>query len=560
MKRLLQPRILILIIALILSLLSIFGFPPKFSDEGIAIEGIHKSSAAEIAGMRGPEPGISPVNKELILSVNGIAVNSLSNYYSITKNFSINESVIIETNKGIFPLIIMPKYELEETGEFETIEIVKEVNGTNVTEELEQEIIIKKIVGVEDLGIIVGESSTNNIRKGLDLSGGTRVILRPQEAVDDEVFETMLESIKQRLNVYGLADIQVRPVESGILGDGERFISVEIPGPSQKEIIDLLTKQGKFESKIGEQVVFSSGDDIKNVCRTGDCAMVNTCVPTEEGAYCNFRFSITLSAEAAERQAAATKNLNVFSDGNSQYLSEDIILILDGEIVDQLKISSNLRGVAETEISITGSGSGRNEVEAKENAIANMKQLQTLLETGNLPVKLEIVKTDRLSPSLGKEFLSNIMLIGLLVVLAVITVVFLRYRQIILTIPIAITIFSEVIIILGIASFIKWNIDLAAVAGILIAIGTGVDHQIVILDESFTKGKIKAGSWKDKMKKAFFIIMAAYFTTLVAMLPLLNAGAGLLKGFAITTIIGVSIGVFITRPAFAKMIEMFTNQ
>jgi len=41
---------------------------------------------------------------------------------------------------------------------------------------------------------------------------------------------------------------------------------------------------------------------------------------------------------------------------------------------------------------------------------------------------------------------------------------------------------------------------------------------------------------------------------------LLNAGAGLLKGFAITTIIGVSVGVFITRPAFAKMIEIITNQ
>ena len=40
------------------------------------------------------------------------------------------------------------------------------------------------------------------------------------------------------------------------------------------------------------------------------------------------------------------------------------------------------------------------------------------------------------------------------------------------------------------------------------------------------------------------------------MVPLLFAGAGLIKGFAITTIIGVTNGVFITRPAFAKMIEI----
>jgi preprotein translocase subunit SecD len=64
-----------------------------------------------------------------------------------------------------------------------------------------------------------------------------------------------------------------------------------------------------------------------------------------------------------------------------------------------------------------------------------------------------------------------------------------------------------------------------------------------------------SANWKDRIKNAFFIIMASYFTMVVAMIPLLSAGAGLLKGFAITTILGVSIGVFITRPAFAVIAE-----
>ena len=48
---------------------------------------------------------------------------------------------------------------------------------------------------------------------------------------------------------------------------------------------------------------------------------------------------------------------------------------------------------------------------------------------------------------------------------------------------------------------------------------------------------------------------AATPTTVAAMIPLWNAGAGLIRGFALTTIVGVTIGVFITRPAFAAMIE-----
>ena len=60
---------------------------------------------------------------------------------------------------------------------------------------------------------------------------------------------------------------------------------------------------------------------------------------------------------------------------------------------------------------------------------------------------------------------------------------------------------------------------------------------------------------KERVKRALFIILGTYVTTLFALLPLLSAGAGLLKGFAVTTIIGISAGVFITRPAFGEIVK-----
>ena len=112
---------------------------------------------------------------------------------------------------------------------------------------------------------------------------------------------------------------------------------------------------------------------------------------------------------------------------------------------------------------------------------------------------------------------------------------------------------SEVIIILGIASLIRWNLDLPSIAGILATIGTGIDDLIIILDES-THGTFL--SLKERLKRAFAIILGAYFTTFVSLLPLMWAGAGLLKGFAITTLIGITAGVLITRPAFTDMVKM----
>ena len=144
-------------------------------------------------------------------------------------------------------------------------------------------------------------------------------------------------------------------------------------------------------------------------------------------------------------------------------------------------------------------------------------------------------------------------------------IIFIRYRTPVLVVPIILTSLAELVLILGTASVINWNIDLAAIAGILAAIGTGVDDQIIITDEVL-KGKkttSRRTGFQTRIKGAFFIIFAAAGTLIAAMLPLAYvgfsrgySGIGTLSGFAFTTIIGVLIGIFITRPVYAKFIEL----
>ena len=234
-------------------------------------------------------------------------------------------------------------------------------------------------------------------------------------------------------------------------------------------------------------------------------------------------------------------------------------LYLDGELVDSLFISENLKGQATTGISISGPGYGSSEITALEDATANMNTLQTILITGSLPFDLEIVKLDTISPVMGESFLKNTLLVAILSVIAVGVVIFLRYRQLKYVFPVMFTLIAELFLILSFAAMVGWNLDIAALAGILAAIGTGVDDQIVILDEA-VRGRKENTSTQERLKRAFFIIFAAYATTVVAMLPLWNAGAGLLRGFALTTIAGVTIGVFLTRHAFASLIEKMEKE
>jgi preprotein translocase subunit SecD len=50
---------------------------------------------------------------------------------------------------------------------------------------------------------------------------------------------------------------------------------------------------------------------------------------------------------------------------------------------------------------------------------------------------------------------------------------------------------SEVFLVLGFASLIKWELDLAALAGLIAAVGTGIDDQIVVNDELVKEKDVK---------------------------------------------------------------------
>ena len=557
-------RIILLAVFIVVSLIAIH---PTFN-EGVAIRSIVLNSSASTAGIPQPKPNILPVSRERIISINNRPINNVEDYSKYISTLAPNRTIQIKTTKGAYKLTTKEAFntiELNETEEKTIIETIQRNVTINSTTQTINETITKKIIvpktkqislGIEDLGLKIYEAPKTNIRKGLDLQGGTRVLLQPEVKLNQYDISVLIDNMKERLNVYGLSDIVIRDANDLT---GNQYIVVEIAGATEEEIKDLLARQGKFEARIGNKTVFRGGQDIVYVGRSAQDARIEECNPSGGQWVCGFSFSITLNAEAAQRQADATKDLAVLYEpvsGRSDYLSEKLELYLDDKKVDELNIGADLKGQAVTQIAISGPGFGVNQQDAAFNTAQNMKRLQTILITGSLPVKLNIVKTDAVSPVLGEEFVNNAILMSLLAIISVAVVVGIRYRKMLIAIPILITMLSEVIILLGTAAFIGWNIDLAAIAGILVAIGTGVDDQIVITDETLKGETAGIYNWKEKVKRAFLIIMLAYLTVVVAMIPLIFAGAGLLKGFAITTIIGVTIGVFITRPAYSSFVEI----
>ena len=517
-------RILLMLAVVLFALIAI---RPNPWATGVSISSVAKNSPAELAGIESPRHA-APMAREVIEEIDGQPVVGLADYARLIEGAPVNETMTLRTNKGIYRFIVP-----------------------------------------EDrrIGLRVAKAPRSNVRLGLELQGGTRVLLEPEEGSTEQMIQDAIDSMSNRLNVYGLADILVTKVTSpGLPGEpADTYIRVEVPGASEEEVKELVSKQGKFEAEIGNATVFVGGSgDITYVCRTAQCSGIDPqrgCGRGEDDQWiCGFFFQITLSPTAARRQAGITGNLSLITEGGDRYLSEQLVLKLDDTQVDALNIAGDLKGRAITDIQITGSGTGVTEQAALRDALENMKNLQTVLVTGSLPIKLTVARTDAISPVLGVAFLRNAWIMAGAAVLIVLIILVFAYRRLVLALPLALTAFSEVFILLGSYALFGWSLDLAAIAGVIAAVGTGVDHQIIIADETLRRKGAFVIGFKERVKRAFRIITSAYATTVIAMVPLLFAGAGLLKGFAIATITGVTIGVLITRPAFAHILELIFGE
>jgi len=375
---------------------------------------------------------------------------------------------------------------------------------------------------LQDLMASVGGSIVKN-------TDGT---LKYREGVTTETRDMTKNILSDKLNSLGLKDIPVRTV-------GEDYILIDFAGIDLATAKDIAEKPGKFEIRLqtvgNDTVHVLYGDDIESVGVPGfhDGQWHTPFRLTETGA-------LALQRIAIETGAADNPDshwLNMYLDDNEVYSAP-------------LSLSAAAR-IKEIPIYAWESSTGGDE-ESKVQA----EQLQIHLRAGALPVNVELIGSGHVDAALGKQFKTQSVIAGLLSLLAVAFVVFRRYHQKEILIPMIATSISEVFMILGFAGAVGWQLDLPSIAGIIAVIGTGIDHLVIITDEVLYEGKLPSTKvYLERITKAFGIIFAAATTTTIAMSPLVVMGFGALKWFAIITIVGVMIGVLIARPVYGIVIK-----
>ncbi len=379
------------------------------------------------------------------------------------------------------------------------------------------------------------------IKQGLDLKGGTQIILEAQvQDVPESERAGALESAKavidRRIDLYGISESVVQTAKSK---DIYRLI-VELPGITDadeaKKLIGQTAKlefweipQESQQSQAQPKPTNLTGQDLQKAAVEFDQQTGQPVV------------SLAFTDEGREKFAEITKRnvgqrVGIYLDGIPLTVPVVQVPITDGRAV----ISGNM--------------------EVKE-----AKQLAISLNAGALPVGLSVIRETNIGATLGKESIEASVKAGLAGLLAVAVFMIIVYRRLGILADAALIIYG--LITLAIYKLFPIALTLPGVAGFLLSIGMATDANILIferLKEELARGLPLKAAVELGFGRAWDSIKDANATTLLVAFILYNPfewqflnTSGMVRGFALTLSIGILISLFTGIVVSRTLIRMF---
>lgn len=382
--------------------------------------------------------------------------------------------------------------------------------------------------------------------------------------VTDETRDQAVRVLQSRIDAAGLSGGDVRQVE---LQSGDRLILVEVPNLDRQEAIDLITRRG--EVRIDAYYFDQERNEYVN--RTGILTQSdfrNIGSPRQGGQSGLPNVPVTVEPQAADRFQDAAVETGVARPGGSTCQFEQtpnetepcLLTVVDGEVVYSAGMDSSL-----AQSMRSGEWSTAGDFILQTQSFSEAQSLSVDLQSGGLPATMDVEsgEVSFVAPEQGERFRLIALMVGVMSTLAVATSVSLRYGKIKIAVPMLITALAEVLVMISVAVVLSYPIDVAVIAGFIAVIGTGVDDLIIIADRVIGGSDPASSSrvFNARFKKALWIILSAAGTTILALGPLAVLGLRQLQGFAIFTIIGVIVGVLLTRPAYGDMLRyLYTDK
>ena len=403
------------------------------------------------------------------------------------------------------------------------------------------------------VSVVLFTPPNEKINQGLDIQGGLSVVLTAKstdgQPVTPEDMEKSRAIIESRVNALGASEATVQE-------QGSDQILVQIPGLADTE--EALATIGRTGSLEFARLDSFTDEDVKNAIDSGQTSGEGTVtdefgnafpsgqvehMAVDAGTYTPIvtGADITNVTIGRESEGSTYYSVNImlnsqgakaFADASRDLVADHgkIVIILDGEVQSAPAVQSE---IPNGEVSITGQYS-----------LEDAKALQTILESGSLPVSFEYAQSQVVGPTLGQDALVSGVVVALIGLAVVMLYLLFFYKGLGIITAAAMAVFAVLYlgILAALSAFHLFSLSLAGIAGIVLTIGMAADSSILTVErfrEEIRMGRsVKAASITG-VKHAIFTSIDADLVTMVSALCLFFLAAASVKGFGMTLALGI---------------------
>lgn len=384
------------------------------------------------------------------------------------------------------------------------------------------------------------------IKKGLDLQGGTHLVLEAEMSdIKEEERKTALEGAKnvvsRRVDLYGVTEPLVQTIES----EGKYRIIVELPGIKNiNEAIDLIGETAKLDFR-------ELPEDKK---ASPSAALVFDYQSTGLTGAQLKKAEVQFNQQTGEPNVALhfdNQGAELFSQVTSRNVGQRVAIFLDEVPLTAPTVNEP---ITSGDAVISGSFT-----------LAEAKKLAIQLNAGALPVPLKIVEQRTIGATLGEESVRKSVRAGSTGILIVILFMIASYGLLGFLASLALIIYG--LVTLALYKLIPVTLTLPGIAGFLLSVGMAVDSNILIFE------RMREERWMGRPLKivmelgfgrAWDSIKDANICTLITCFVLFNPfnwgflnTSGMVRGFALTLALGIGVSLFTGIVVTRTLIRLF---
>ncbi|MFA6393224.1 MAG: protein translocase subunit SecD [Candidatus Paceibacterota bacterium] len=375
---------------------------------------------------------------------------------------------------------------------------------------------------------------------GLDLSGGTHLVYKADVSQIDSTqvadsMSSLRDVIERRVNIFGVSEPSIQVQDGGFSNQGEQRLIVDLPGVTEvSEAIKMIGQTPMLDFRIENPV-----KDAPVEATVGKDGKVSVDIYSSKYVKTELtgRFLDKAILEFDQNTGEPKVSLQFNPEGSALFekitrenVGKTVAIFLDGTPISTPTVNEAITG---GKAQISGNFKPQ-----------EAKTLVGRLNSGALPVAIELISTQTIGPSLGTQATSAGVKAALIGFLAIALFLIIWYRLPGLIAVIALSMY--VVIMLAIFKLVPVTLTAAGIAGFIISIGIAVDANVLIFErikEELRAGSNVTDSMHNGFKRAWLSVRDSNISSIITAIILYWFGTTLIKGFALVFLIGVLISM-----------------